>query len=258
MRITLPPADLKAFISEHLLIAEYGSDIDQLKKRMEEADEEFCHSFHFTQRMLDRYCYHGFLPMSVDACGVPLLSLKLHRQRVILPPASIRVKKNLLSKFGDHELAVDRDFAGCIAAINRYHPDSWLAPPLAALYRRANMAEGKRVRLHSVELWNRNTLVAGEIGYTVGSGYTSLSGFHTVNSSGTTQLYGLGLLLEREGFRLWDLGMYAPYKAAIGGVPVPREDFLDILASVRDDRQELRCPSVFLRDLPLSSHPGKK
>lgn len=259
MRVYEKQSDIKAFLAEFLLIADCDSDIDLLIKRLEERDEEFCHSFHFTQKILDRYAYRGFLPMSVEACGLPLLSLKLHQERVVLPPSQVRIKKNVLAKFGDHALSVDRDFDRCLRAIHDYHEHSWLAPPLAALYRRSNKAEGKRVALHSVELWKGEALVAGEIGYTVGASYTSLSGFHTADSSGTAQLYGLGLFLEREGFRLWDMGMYAPYKLRIGGKLLPRQDFLDVLATVRDDRIRLPAKTLFLADLCEGiQYPEKK
>ncbi len=251
-------AQIVNFITEHLLIAEYGSDIEQLKRRLGELDEEFCHSFHFTRKMLNRYCYEGFLPMSVEVYGLPLLSLKLHQNRVLLPPSGVRVKKSVLSKFAGHELSVDRDFGRCMQAIHDYHRDSWLSPPLAALYARSNRARGERMQLHSVELWNGADLVAGEIGYTVGSSYTSLTGFHTVNSSGTAQLYALGLLLERDGFKLWDMGMYAPYKLELGGKLHPREDFLDVLKTVRDDPIRLSAQSVFLADLCADRTSDKK
>lgn len=249
MRVHVKPSIIKTFIVEHLRVAEYDTDIDILKKQLAEADEEFCYSFHFTQKMLNRYCYHGFLPMSVTVYGIPLLALKLHRNRVLVAPSQVRIKNNVLSKFGDHELSVDRDFDRCLKAVHDYHSDSWLSPPLAALYTRSNRSGEKRVRLHSVELWNEKDLVAGEIGYTVGASYTSLTGFHTVNSSGTAQLYALGILLEQEGFNLWDMGMYAPYKLLIGGTLHPTQEFLDILASVRDDTIGLSAKTVFLADL---------
>jgi Leu/Phe-tRNA-protein transferase len=258
MHGTFQRAHIEDFIAKRLLIADYGSDIELLKRRLGELNEEFCHSFHFTRKILNRYCHEGFLPMSVEVYGLPLLSLKLHQQRVLLPPSGVRVKKNVLSKFAGHELSIDRDFERCMKAVRDYHRDSWISPPLAALYARSNRARGERAQLHSVELWNGAVLAAGEIGYTVGSCYTSLTGFHTVNSSGTAQLFALGLLLDRSGFKLWDMGMHAPYKLELGGKLYPREDFLDVFKTVRDDPVRLLAQSVFLADLRADSTSDKK
>ena len=99
-----------------------------------------------------------------------------------------------------------------------------------------NDKKSGKVQFHSVELWRDGILIAGEIGYTVGASYTSLTGFHTVNSSGTAQLYALGKLLDKKGYAVWDMGMYVPYKMAIGGKLYGRDAFLLMLASVRDRR----------------------
>lgn len=53
--------------------------------------------------------------------------------------------------------------------------------------------------LHTVELWDGPSLVAGEVGVAAGSVYTSLSGFHLVDGMGSIQLWALFAVLRLTG-----------------------------------------------------------
>ena len=57
------------------------------------------------------------------------------------------------------------------------------------------------VKLHSFELWKDDILVAGEIGFTVGDCYLSLTGFsdRSYSSAGTIQMVTMALYLMRYG-----------------------------------------------------------
>ncbi|MFH2115553.1 MAG: hypothetical protein ABIJ86_13720, partial [Spirochaetota bacterium] len=87
----------------------------------------------------------------------------------------------------------------------------------------------RRVKFISVELWRDGILVAGELGYAVGSSYASLSGFRSLSGAGTVQLAALAGLLAESGFRIWDLGMPMQYKTALGGHSIPRHEYLPLL-----------------------------
>lgn len=84
------------------------------------------------------------------------------------------------------------------------------------------------VRFYTIQVWNSNTgkLAGGEIGYTVGDIYTSLTGFSCEDSAGSVQLLALGKLLKDNGFKLWDLGMEMDYKSDLGSRMMPREQFV--------------------------------
>lgn len=83
-------------------------------------------------------------------------------------------------------------------------------------------------------------LVAGELGYTVGSSYTSLSGFRLsdANGAGTVQCCAVAKLLLRCGFQMWDLGMGMTYKYELGAKDVPRSEFLSHLSRMRGEGKE--------------------
>ena len=75
-------------------------------------------------------------------------------------------------------------------------------------------------------------LVAGELGYTTGSVYTSLSGFCTRSDRewrhfGNLQLLLLAKALETRGYAFWNLGHPGmAYKRALGAQTLPRRKFL--------------------------------
>jgi hypothetical protein len=77
--------------------------------------------------------------------------------------------------------------------------------------------------------------VAGEIGVSVGTCFTSYSGFRTSDSSGTVQCVALARYLATLGFKLWDLGMGMTYKHKLGATDAPRLLFMAKIRKVRDE-----------------------
>jgi Leu/Phe-tRNA-protein transferase len=117
---------------------------------------------------------------------------------------------------------------------------SWLFPPLLnSLSDLSTYLRG----VHSVEVWDKDSgdLVAGEIGYSVGSIYTSMTGFYSKSGCGTIQMAVLGKLLEKEGFKVWDLGMSMPYKIDLGARTIERCEWISLLRSCRNDKSVSLC-----------------
>lgn len=100
------------------------------------------------------------------------------------------------------------------------------------------------VRIYSIEVWNVETraLAGGELGYSVGNVYTSLTGFCRENSAGSVQLAALGQLLIQQGFSLWDLGMEMDYKRSLGCHLMSRQAFVAHIQAVRHAKGHLRLP----------------
>lgn len=86
-------------------------------------------------------------------------------------------------------------------------------------------------------------MAGGELGYTVGSIYTSLTGFAAEDSAGSVQLATLGRLLTQLGFSLWDLGMEMDYKMSLGCHLMPRDEFLAHVYAVRFTKGHLILPT---------------
>jgi hypothetical protein len=77
----------------------------------------------------------------------------------------------------------------------------------------------------------KEAFCAGEIGCSVGTMYTSLTGGFVVSGTGSIQLGALAVLLVECGYEIWDLGMAMDYKTKnLGGIQVTRKKWLEIAA----------------------------
>lgn len=142
------------------------------------------------------------------------------------------------------ELRVTRDCHAVVERINEQHgPACWLIPAYASLVH-ALAAKGASagLEMHGVELWSQadNVLVAGELGYTIGRVYTSLSGFCSPNDSrfghfGSLQLVLLAERLRDAGYAFWNLGHpHMDYKHGLGARVLRRDAFLRRWLAERD------------------------
>ena len=116
------------------------------------------------------------------------------------------------------------------------------APAAAAVAEAAEAAEAAAVAVGAAGASSSGaalparTPLAGEIGFSVGGVYTSLSGWtgeRSHESVGTAQLVLLGRWLQARGYGFWSLGhCYSPqmdYKRQLGHRIYPRDDFRQLL-----------------------------
>lgn len=202
--------------------------------------------------------WHGFLPMG----GMGLLLPKLHERRCVVNPGDVHIGRKTRRRLkGGFSLTVGEAWGGVVRGIQEHTfteeaGDCWLSDDLAAAWLGVNkLGGGQRwgVTFHSIELWHSETkeLVAGEIGYTCGAVYSSLTGFTLKNKyagAGSVQLACLGRWLERSGIQLWDLGMELDYKLELGGKCIPRADWVRRVRELRSSRVSLRSPSSSIAD----------
>jgi len=133
----------------------------------------------------------------------------------------------------------DRVIEGLLA---HHGADCWLHAPYRKLMRQLAASGSPDLTLQGVELWSRRRgeLLAGELGYTIGRTYTSLSGFCRRGDprwrhSGTLQQFWLAGRLQERGYAFWNMGHPSPpYKRALGARIVPRAEFLERWLSARD------------------------
>ncbi len=214
----------------------------------------FCRVFH--PRLMAQLMSEGFLPIATPEILLP--KLHAHRCVIALDKGDLHISKSTRKKSKRFTFTVNKAFSQVVQGCHEQHGDKcWLYPPLVQVFETMHRADhipailmdsqtkACPVRMYSIEVWNTETgaLAGGELGYTVGSIYTSLTGFAAEDSAGSVQLAALGNLLTQLGFSLWDLGMEMEYKNSLGCHLMPRAEFVAHVHAVRHAQGHLVLPT---------------
>lgn len=196
----------------------------------------------FEPEICRRLMYCGFLPIATREGLRYYLLPKLHEHRCIIhlkdQNRTLHVSRNVRKKSKSWILKVNTAFDQVVQGCIDQHGEAWLYPPMVEMLKNMRSVEND-IRVVSVELVHgvSGILGAGELGYVVGSVYTSLTGFTTQNGAGSIQLAALGKLLSNLGYDIWDLGMGMDYKYNMGAFDLPRHTFVQRLSEFRDVRR---------------------
>lgn len=230
------------------------NSIDEIKlipeKLSNSTESEYCISNDFSPEMIEECCSYGFFPMAIKLLDRHFLTVKYHLLKSIMKFDSLHISKNVRRYAKNMYLTFDKNFDLCIKNIHKIHGLNWLYPPLVEGLKAIHFGKDFKVGVHSVELWEGDELIAGEIGFIVRNVYTSLSGFYLKNCAGSIQMSALGLFLKNNGFAYWDLGMPIPYKYKYGAINMNRTEYEDLfnktnqnLLNFPDDKIEIE--SIF-------------
>ena len=165
----------------------------------------------FDPRLIAQLMCEGFLPIAGSS---RYLLPKLHLERCVLqlrPDSNLHISKSTRKKSKRFCLSINEAFDDVITGCHKQHGVNWLFPPIVSAFRalqkesveslggcEAKLVENDSyqpsgtipVRCYSIEIWNETTreLAGGELGYTVGGIYTSLTGFSNEDAAGSVQL----------------------------------------------------------------------
>eukprot|EP00043_Microstomoeca_roanoka_P014715 m.146483 g.146483 ORF g.146483 m.146483 type:complete len:332 (-) comp16086_c4_seq5:187-1182(-) len=235
-----------------LLLKNMDPDLlaDELMTKNSRTD--FCWCVSRDSDFLQRACRSGFLPIASPIEGGVVESVvlpKLHQMRCVMTDLDkLHVGRSTRKHAKKWEFSIDVDFDGVLAKCIEQHGMNWIGL-LASEFRDMFHHPSHGVQLHSIEVWEGDQLVAGELGWSCGSIYTSATGFSKESGAGAAQLCALGRLLKRSGFAAWDLGMGMKYKFELGAENVRRVDFVTLLRRLRDKPCKLECPRMNARDV---------
>ena len=103
--------------------------------------------------------------------------------------------------------------------------DTWITEEFIEAYTRLH----KGGHAHSVECWQNGELVGGIYGVAVGGLFAGESMFHRANNASKVALSHLVERLRQRDFKLFDIQMLTPVTKQMGGVTIPREEYLQRL-----------------------------
>lgn len=259
-----------------------------LRRYVQHSHGDFFVSASFEPRLIAQLMFEGFLPIATPRYLVP----KLHKERCVIYPlnqycatpcgeestmsspgknhvmnqdnhSAVHISKNVRKRAKKFCMTMNQAFDQVVEGCHDQHGIGWLYTPIVEAFRVihqgsiGNEFNSFPVRLYSVEVWNAATgnLAGGELGFAVGTMYTSLTGFAKEDSAGSVQLAALGQYLWGCGFDLWDFGMTLDYKSKLGAEAMSRDDFVQKVRELRGKRMGLmrmdapRCCKSIITDV---------
>ncbi len=107
---------------------------------------------------------------------------------------------------------------------------TWINAEFIAAYTRMH-EEG---HAHSLEVWSEGKLAGGVYGVAIGGFFAGESMFHRVSDGSKIALFHLIQRLRERQFELLDIQMLTPITEQLGGVSIPREQYLARLAKATE------------------------
>lgn len=181
----------------------------------------------------------GFITTSMYQQEQFVLLPEIQFDYAVLHFDKIKISKKVKKLINENNyfLDISQDFEKVLDKINEYHPNSWLCKNYVKILNNIKINSNlyENFSFLAVELWDKNEkkLISGEIGYQIGSIYTSLSGFTTksreYNNWGKLQLVLLNDYLKSNSFKVWNLGHpQLQYKIELGATIYNRQEFLKL------------------------------
>ena len=187
------------------------------------------------QTLLDAYAT-GWFPMAVSPGDIRWYSPD---PRGVIPLDSFHVSRRLARaiRARGFEIRVDSAFEKVIVACSqRSDADgNWIDREIIDSYCNLH-ALG---HAHSVETWQRDTLVGGLYGVALGGAFFGESMFHRTGDASKIALVALVERLRARGYALLDTQWVTDHLAQFGAIEIPRRRYLRLL------EEALRTETVF-------------
>jgi len=195
----------------------------------------------YSPEIYDALAFAGFISVTIeDHAGRSYLLPEIQFSYAVLHWDNLHLPKRFkkfLSKHivaDNYRISINHNIDAVFNGIKKHHHDNnWMSQPYYTMLKELGKSKQTyQLQLASVELWDEETLIGGEIGYFNGRVYTSLSSFfdkQNYPNFGKVQIVALALLLQQSGYAFWNMGHpYMQYKFDFGALEYSRFDFLKL------------------------------
>ncbi|MCH2066302.1 leucyl/phenylalanyl-tRNA--protein transferase [Shimia sp.] len=178
-----------------------------------------------TPDLLMRAYGMGVFPMSENRDDPDIFWVDPIR-RGIFPLDSFHISRSLAKRIrrGGYAVSLNADFEGVLEGCAD-RDETWINAQIHALY----MALHARGEAHSLEVWDRDELVGGVYGVTLGGAFFGESMFSRRTDASKIALAYLIEHLRRCGFTLFDTQFVTDHLISLGAIEIPRADYHKML-----------------------------
>lgn len=178
------------------------------------------------ERLIDAY-RRGIFPW--NNAGQPILWWSPD-PRWALRPEDIRISRSLKKILNKHMFMVtfNRSFATVIrmcAAPRRDGDGTWITGDILDNFNQLH----RMGYAHSVECWHEGNLAGGLYGIAMGKVFFGESMFSKVSNASKVALVSLTRVLKEREFKLIDCQVYTRHLESLGAIPMPRDEFAEII-----------------------------
>ncbi|RYI22570.1 MAG: leucyl/phenylalanyl-tRNA--protein transferase, partial [Acetobacteraceae bacterium] len=161
------------------------------------------------------------------------------RRRGVLPLDGFHISRSLAKRIRSDALRVTTDTAfQAVVEACADREDTWISHRIQRLYLQLHDLGFA----HSVEVWEKERLVGGVYGVTLGAAFFGESMFSRVTDASKLALAFAVHRLRVGGFRLFDTQFLTPHLASLGGQEVTRAEYQGLLAFALEGSAEFDPP----------------
>ena len=173
----------------------------------------------------------GVFPMS-ESFDDPNIYWINPKKRGVIPINDFKISKNLKKEIKKKKflITINKNFNAVIkncAKKTKNRPSTWINKEIIKLYSNLH----KIGHAHSIEAWQKNRLVGGLYGVSLGSAFFGESMFSIVSNSSKVCLVYLLANLKIKGFRLLDTQFINPHLKKLGAIEISRKKYLKMLGN---------------------------
>lgn len=185
-----------------------------------------------TPDLLMRAYGMGVFPMSENRDDPDIFWVDPIR-RGIFPLDNFHISRSLAKRIrrGGYTVSLNADFKGVLEGCAD-RKETWINAQIHDLY----IALHARGEAHSLEVWDRDDLVGGVYGVTLGGAFFGESMFSRKTDASKIALAYLIEHLRRCGFTLFDTQFVTDHLISLGAMEIPRADYHKMLTwALRND-----------------------